>query len=50
MQYSQLSFRRVLWYGDDVAGIGELRRSGSRHHREHGGGAAAAQAVEGYNA
>lgn len=49
-RYSRLSFRCVLWYGNGVAGVGELRRSGSRHHGEHGGSAAAAQTIESHHA
>lgn len=49
-RYSRLSFRCVLWYGNGVAGVGELRRSGSRHHGEHGGGTAAAQTIESHHA
>lgn len=47
---SRLSFRRVFGYGDDIAGVSELRRSGSCHHRKHGGGTAAAQTVKSHHA
>lgn len=49
-RHSRLSFRCVLWYGNGVAAICKLRRSGSGHHWEHSGSAAAAQAVQGHHA
>lgn len=50
MQHSRLSFRRVFGYGDGVGGVGELRRSGSRHYGEHSRSTAAARAVESHDA
>ena len=48
--YSRLSFRRVLWCGDDVSGVGKLWRSRPRHHREHGGSTSAAPSIQGHHA
>lgn len=48
-QHSRLAFRCVLWYGNSVTGVGELWRSGSCHDWEHGGGTAAAQAIQGHH-
>lgn len=50
MQHSRLSFRRVLWYGDGVAAVGELRWPGPRHHGEHSRLTVAPHAVQGHHA
>lgn len=47
---SRLALWRVLWDGNGVGGIHELRRSGSRHHGQHSRSAAATQAIQGHHA